>query len=273
VNKAIFSDPKLGSTQITFTAFHLFTTWITLHIVSMRRFAVFERRTAGLLEILPLAVSSAANVIVLNTSLQFCSVPFYQTVRVLLTPVTALLNYLIYTKTIPRQAAFMLIPICAGAATMSYFDVKPGADKTKAAETSTFGACFALAGVFVSSIYTVWMQHYHKKLEMSSPQLLHQLSLVGGVLLLYIIPFVDTLPRASEVSASNWALLALSGVCAVLINLSQFTIVSDAGAVAGTVVGHAKTILIVTLGWMMSGKSVSGSSFLGCVIAILGVVL
>jgi solute carrier family 35, member E3 len=34
-----------------------------------------------------------------------------------------------------------------------------------------------------------------------------------------------------------------------MVNLSQFFIINDAGAVSSTVVGHLKTCLIVGLGW------------------------
>lgn len=64
-----------------------------------------------------------------------------------------------------------------------------------------------------------------------------------------------------------------SGLCACLINLSQFVIIAGAGPVASTVVGHAKTLAIVTLGWIVSGRSVSDKSIVGIVIAIGGIML
>ena len=64
-----------------------------------------------------------------------------------------------------------------------------------------------------------------------------------------------------------------SGLCACLLNLSQFAIIAGAGPVASTVVGHSKTVTIVTLGWIWSGSGISGYSALGVVIAIGGVVL
>lgn len=129
---------------------------------------------------------------------------FYQTSRILLTPITALLNYHLYGKTIARQAAYTLIFVCLGVGIVSYYDVKPGSSTQS---TSLLGVFFALSGVVASSVYTVWIGHFHKKLDMTSHQLLHNQSLCGAVLLLYLIPYLDSFPVWSEVSGSRWFLI------------------------------------------------------------------
>jgi hypothetical protein len=144
------------------------------------------------------------NVVLPNLSLAFSSVMFYQTSRILLTPITAVLNYTFYGKTIARQAAYTLIPVCVGVGIVSYYDTKPGASTQS---TSFLGVFFALTGVFASSVYTVWIGYFHKKLEMTSHQLLHNQSLCGAVALLYFIPFVDTFPIWSGVALSQWLLI------------------------------------------------------------------
>jgi solute carrier family 35 protein E3 len=42
--------------------------------------------------------------------------------------------------------------------------------------------------------------------------------------------------------------------------------------VASTVVGHSKTVTIVTLGWIWTGGVISGYSILGVVIAMAGII-
>lgn len=59
----------------------------------------------------------------------------------------------------------------------------------------------------------------------------------------------------------------------MLINLSQFFIIDQAGAVSSTVVGHLKTCTIVGLGWISSGRSVMDKSLLGVVMALGGIVV
>jgi len=209
------------------------------------------------------------SVVLQNNSLQYCSVPFYQTVRVLLTPTTAALNFFLYRQGIPWQAATMLVPTCLGVGAMAYFDTKKTASENS--QTTTVGATFALAAVVASSVYTVWVSRYHKKLEISSIQLLHQQSLFGAVLLLFCIPFFDKLPHYSDVAFERWIAILLSGMCAILINVSQFNIIGSAGPVSSTVVGHGKTVCIVVLGWFIGGKAVNDGSLVGIAIAIAGI--
>jgi solute carrier family 35 protein E3 len=206
INKSIFDDPSFRGAQVSFATFHFLVTFATLHTVSSSRFGFFERKRAALRDILPLAGAMCLNVILPNLSLAYSSITFYQTARVLLTPITAFLNYAFYKKTTPRQAVCALFPVCAGVAMVTYFDVRPG---TASKGTSFYGVVFALSGVLMSGIYTCWIGHYHQKLQMTSLQLLHNQSLIGGMLLIYLIPFVDTLPVFSEVPLHRWLMIIM----------------------------------------------------------------
>lgn len=53
-----------------------------------------------------------------------------------------------------------------------------------------------------------------------------------------------------------------------MINLSQFFIIAGAGPTSSTVVGHVKTCLIVSLGWITSAKPVTDRSVFGVIIAL-----
>lgn len=208
INKSIFDDPSFRGAQVSFATFHFLVTFVTLHAVSSARFGFFDRKRAALRDILPLAAAMCLNVILPNLSLAYSSITFYQTARVLLTPITAFLNYVLYQKTVPRKAVFALVPVCAGVAMVTYFDVRPG---TTTKGTSFYGVVFAMTGVLMSGIYTCWISHYHQKLQMTSLQLLHNQSLIGGILLIYLIPFVDTLPVFSEVSLYRWTMIIMVG--------------------------------------------------------------
>ncbi|KAH6694014.1 solute carrier family 35 member E3 [Plectosphaerella plurivora] len=269
-NKAIFSDPTLKLCQLTFASFHFFVTWVTLHILSREPFGYFVPRRAAIKTMLPLAVSMCLNVILPNLSLAFSSVTFYQIARILLTPTVALMNFILYKATLPRAAILALIPACAGVGLVSYYDSLPAADAT-VKTTSPLGVIFAFMGIFASSLYTVWIASYHRKLEMSSMQLLHNQAPISAFLLLYVIPFVDYFPTWSEVPLPRWILILISGVCASLINISQFFIVAQTGPVSSTVVGHVKTCTIVALGWFTSGRAIGDKSVLGVMVALGGI--
>lgn len=208
VNKAIFSDPSLKLAQLTFAAFHFTITWLTLYILSRPRFAFFAPRRASIRDILPLSIAMALNVILPNLSLAFSTVTFYQVARILLTPCVALMNYVLYHQTLPTNAIIALVPACAGVGVVSYYDSLPAAD-ANIKTTSGLGVIFAFAGIFASSLYTVWIASYHRKLQMSSMQLLFNQAPVSAFMLLYVIPFVDTFPVWSTVSVSRWVMILM----------------------------------------------------------------
>lgn len=207
-NKAIFSDPSLKLAQLTFAAFHFCITWLTLFILSRPRFGYFEPRRASFRAIFPLSIAMALNVILPNLSLAFSSVTFYQVARILLTPCVALMNFVLYQATLPRNALLALIPACAGVGMVSYYDSLPAADVT-VKTTSGLGVMFAFTGIFASSLYTVWIGAYHRKLQMSSMQLLFNQAPVSAFMLLYVIPFVDTFPVWSEVPINRWVMIII----------------------------------------------------------------
>ncbi|WYZ40076.1 hypothetical protein EsH8_IV_000417 [Colletotrichum jinshuiense] len=270
-NKAIFSDPQWKLCQLTFASFHFLVTFLTLHVLSRPTFAYFTPRRAAIKDLLPLSVAMCLNVILPNLSLAFSSVTFYQIARILLTPTVAMMNFVLYKATLPRNAIIALIPACLGVGMVSYYDSLPTKDDN-IKSTSTLGIFFAFSGIFASSLYTVWIASYHRKLQMSSMQLLYNQAPIASFLLLYIIPFVDTFPEWMTVPGNRWIMIAMSGAFASLINISQFFIIAQTGPVSSTVVGHLKTCTIVALGWMVSGRAIGDKSVLGVFVAIGGII-
>ena len=169
---------------------------------------MFTPSRAKFLDMLPLASAMCMNVILPNLSLAFSTVAFYQIVRVLLTPVVAGINFIVYETRIPKKAVWTLIPICVGVALVSYYDTK-GVAGGHVKRTSMPGVVFAFAGVLASSIYTVWIGTYQKKFEMSSMQLLFNQAPISAFLLLYVIPFTDQPPVWSQVPLWKWKLIAM----------------------------------------------------------------
>jgi solute carrier family 35 protein E3 len=247
------------------------------------------------------------NVILPNLSLAFSTVTFYQVARILLTPTVAALNYLLYGATLPRGALLALIPACLGVGMVSYYDSLPPPSSpssssiitttstttttttiTAVKTTSPIGIAFALAGILASSLYTVWISAYQRRLKVSSMQLLHNQAPISTLLLLYVIPFVDVFPGSATTATTtttSWReafkllllsgrgmLVLLSGVFAALINISQFFIVARAGPVSSTVVGHVKTCAIVALGWLVSGRAVTDRVAAGVLMALAGII-
>ena len=155
-----------------------------------------------------------------QSSLAYSSITFYQLARILLTPMVVLINYVAYKSTIPRQAGYALIPVCVGVGVVSYYDSLPqevGEEGVAVPSTRPIGVVFALSGVLASSLYTIWIKTYHKKLDMNSMQLLFNQTPLGVLMLFYIIPWTDRMPNWDIVPAPTWAMIIL--VCVWNISL------------------------------------------------------
>ncbi|PNP38013.1 hypothetical protein TGAMA5MH_10112 [Trichoderma gamsii] len=273
-NKAIFSEPRWRQCQLTFAAMHFLMTCLTLFVLSRSPIGVFVPCPALVRHVMPLATAMCFNVILPNLSLAYSTVTFYQIARILLTPTVAIMNFVLYREVLPRSAILSLIPACLGVGMVTYYDSLP-ADDQAIKTTSTLGIVFAFTGIFASSLYTVWIAAYHRKLNMNSMQLLYVQAPMACCLLLLSIPFFDQflLPTHVPSSLSKEMLVIASMVFASLVNISQFYIVAQTGPVSSTVVGHIKTCTIVGLGWILSGRPISDRSALGVVIAITGIAM
>ncbi|GIJ89458.1 hypothetical protein Asppvi_008400 [Aspergillus pseudoviridinutans] len=266
-NKYILSDISFRNCQVAFAAYHFFITGATLWVISRQQCAVFIPKQVSVVQIIPLAAAMCIQVVLQNLSLAYSSVMFHQLARLLLTPVVALLNYMLYSTKIPRTAVSPLILLCSGVGIVSYYDSL--ASNESAASNSSWGTVFALAGVCASSIYTVWIGQYHKKFQLNSMQLLLNQAPVSTALLLLTVPFTAT-PPLGAVPVSMWILILMSGIFASLVNLSQFFIIDLAGSISGTVVGQLKTCIIVGLGWAFSTNPIYFQSIVGILLALVG---
>ncbi|UKZ82263.1 hypothetical protein TrVFT333_010048 [Trichoderma virens FT-333] len=271
-NKAIFSEPLWKKSQLTFASIHFLMTWFMLFLLSRSPIGIFVPRRAPRLHLIPLAAAMCFNVILPNMSLAYSTVTFYQIARILLTPTVAIMNFVLYSRVLPRGAILSLIPACLGVGMVTYYDSIP-LDDEAIKTTSALGIVFAFSGIFASSLYTVWIAGYHRKLNMNSMQLLYLQAPMACFLLLFFIPLVDKVPNPLYMPSrfSKGALVVVSTVFASLVNISQFYIVAQTGPVSSTVVGHIKTCTIVGLGWAMSGRAVSDKSAVGVVIAVAGI--
>jgi solute carrier family 35 protein E3 len=172
---------------------------------------MFQTKKVDIIRMMPLALGMIFNVVLPNASLAYSSIQFYQIMRVLVTPCVCVLNFLMLRQTTPRLAAATLVPVCIGVGFMSYYDtMAKGPTKTRG--TTPLGVVFACAGVFATSIYTVWIKKYHAAFDCTSMQLLFNQVPVSVLLMLYIIPFSDDITVWHEVGMSTYTLILLVSI-------------------------------------------------------------
>ena len=91
-------------------------------------------------------------------------------------------------------------------------------------------------------------------------------------------PFMDTNVSGKWITSYEWSVpsatcLVFSCLFAVLVNVSQFLCLGRFSAVSYQVVGHAKTILVLLLGWACFGGVLSSNQTIGMALAVSGMVL
>lgn len=129
------------------------------------------------------------------------------------------------------MAAWTLAPVCFGVGVVSWFDTTnttgpmKGDDgggegfTTTTTTTTPLGVAFAMMGVVASSLYTVWIQWYHEKLECSSMQLLMNQAPISVLVMLYVIPVADDVTVWRDV---GWGVYGLIGIVSFLSLFSSF---------------------------------------------------
>lgn len=183
---------------------------------------MFEPIRARIADIMPMAFAMCLNVILPNLSLAYSTVTFYQIARVLVTPTVAVINLFFYGTKLPQEAAYALIPVCLGVGAVTYYDTQAG--HSSGVETTTSaGVFFAFSGVIASSLYTVWISTFQKKLGLNSMQLLLNAAPSSAFLLLYFIPFTDHAPEWTNVRLNAYILILLVSLCLLAASYSSST--------------------------------------------------
>jgi len=208
INKTLFSTSMFRYDQLSFAAYHFAITSILLCILSNSRFRYFEARRVKIVEMLPLCISLCMSIIVSILSLAYSPIVFYQIVRALLTPCVAAINCFFYKAVVPRTALMALLPLCMGIAMVTYYNPGSSGDDSSLPMTSK-GAIFAFAGVTMTALHTVWMGVFQRRYQLDATQLLFNQAPLGSVVLLYVIPWADTMPVCNELPKNTSGLLLL----------------------------------------------------------------
>jgi len=262
LNKWIFKDPQLKNMQISFAMWHFTCTTIVLWIASRSPFNLFLPVRLPFLQMIPLCSFFAGFLILGNLSLAFNSVGFYQLAKIMTTPCVALLQYLLFGNTISGLTITALASVCIGVALTNSAE----------AGTTKLGASIAIAAFTVTAFYQVWIGKKIKDFNVSSPQLLLNQAPISVLLLAFLVPFFDTIPK-ENIPTDTLVALFLSGLAAASLNLSQFLIIGRMSALTFNVASNVKTIIILTYGWVSEGRLLTLKDSLGIILALGGATL
>lgn len=239
----------------------VFTYMGTMLLLKLR---VFQYKEAKISDVLPVALGALGSVCFMNLNLAYNSVGFYQLSKLGCVPTVIAIEYMAFGKTVPWRVLVTLIPIVLGVGIATVSDV----------QVNFVGSCMAVAAVVCTSLAQIFTSKFQKELNCNALQLLcHTAPLIAGGMLL-MTPVFDSVSqlRVFPMTAEVLAHIILTCFFALGVNISNYLVLGKTSPLTYQVLGHAKTILILTLGFVVFNVQPTQRSFVGILVALGGVV-
>ncbi|XP_058198706.1 UDP-xylose transporter 3-like [Rhododendron vialii] len=264
-NKALIST--LGFTfATTLTSWHLLVTFCSLHVALWMKF--FEHKPFDRNAVMGFGILNGTSIGLLNLSLGFNSVGFYQMTKLAIIPCTVLLETIFFRKQFSRNVQLSLSILLLGVGIATVTDL----------QLNVLGSVLSLLAVITTCIAQIMTNTIQKKFKVSSTQLLYQSCPYQAITLFVTGPFVDGLLTDKNVFSFHYTplvlgFIVLSCLISVSVNFSTFLVIGKTSPVTYQVLGHLKTCLVLGFGYVLLRDPFSWRNILGILIAVVGMVL
>uniref|UniRef100_A0A0D9WD89 Sugar phosphate transporter domain-containing protein n=1 Tax=Leersia perrieri TaxID=77586 RepID=A0A0D9WD89_9ORYZ len=264
-NKALMSS--LGfNFATTLTSWHLLVTFCSLHVALWMKF--FEHKPFDSRTVMGFGVLNGISIGLLNLSLGFNSVGFYQMTKLAIIPCTVILETLFFRKKFSRTIQLSLSVLLFGVGVATVTDL----------QLNAVGSILSLLAIITTCIAQIMTNTIQKKFKVSSTQLLYQSCPYQSLTLFLIGPFLDGFLTNQNVFAFDYTsqvvfFIVLSCLISVSVNFSTFLVIGKTSPVTYQVLGHLKTCLVLTFGYVLLHDPFSWRNILGILIAVVGMVL
>ncbi|PON86544.1 Sugar phosphate transporter domain containing protein [Trema orientale] len=264
-NKALISS--LGfNFATTLTSWHLLVTFCSLHVAL--RLKLFEHKPFDRKAIMGFGVLNGISIGLLNLSLGFNSVGFYQMTKLAIIPCTVLLETIFLAKRFSRSIQLSLLILLLGVGIATITDV----------QLNALGSILSLLAIVTTCVAQIMTNTIQKKFKVSSTQLLYQSCPYQSGTLLITGPFLDRFLTNQNVFAFNYTtqvlvFIILSCLISVSVNFSTFLVIGKTSPVTYQVLGHLKTCLVLAFGYILLHDPFNWRNILGIMIALVGMIL
>ncbi|KQJ83623.1 UDP-xylose transporter 1 [Brachypodium distachyon] len=261
-NKALIST--LGFPfATTLTSWHLMVTYCTLHVAQRLHF--FEPKAVDGHTVILFGLLNGTSIGLLNLSLGFNSIGFYQMTKLAIIPFTVLLETIFLKKRFSETIKLSLMVLLLGVGIASVTDLK----------LNLLGSVLSGLAIATTCVGQILTNTIQKKLKVSSTQLLYQSAPYQAAILFATGPFVDQLLTNRSVFAHKYstpvvAFIILSCLIAVSVNFSTFLVIGTTSPVTYQVLGHLKTCLVLSFGYTLLHDPFTMRNILGILVAIFG---
>jgi solute carrier family 35 protein E3 len=272
-SKRVFVAPGTMGAPTLLVAYHFALTAVMLHTAST--VGALQRALVPWIDVLLLSLLLAGQTVVTNWSLALLDIAIYQELQILLAPVVAILAFYTRRQHLGGGPIAALAIVCLGVG-MTLQSATLRAYNSEALDAKVrnlyLGYSAGLVGVLLGAISTVGLAVYLPKLQITSLQLLHRLAPAACIILLVLAPFSDTSPAWSTISRGEWAMIGLSGVSVVLMNLSHFLTEAQTLPDDNLTMSQGTASMIVVVGVHTKPRHISLLSAGGVAATLVGVV-
>ncbi|KAM0902652.1 hypothetical protein ACQ4PT_019178 [Festuca glaucescens] len=264
-NKALIST--LGFPfATTLTSWHLMVTFCTLYVAQRMRF--FEPKAIDGHTVVLFGLLNGTSIGLLNLSLGFNSIGFYQMTKLAIIPFTVILETIFLKKRFSESIKFSLLVLLLGVAIASVTDLK----------LNLLGSILSGLAIATTCVGQILTNTIQRKLKVTSTQLLYQSAPYQAAILFATGPFVDQLLTKRSVfdhkyTAPVVGFIVMSCLIAVSVNFSTFLVIGTTSPVTYQVLGHLKTCLVLSFGYTLLHDPFTMRNILGILVAIFGMAL
>lgn len=204
----------------------------------------------------------------MNFSLMLNSVGFYQISKLSMIPVVCVMEWILHNKHYSREVKMSVVVVVVGVGVCTVTDVKVNAK----------GFLCACVAVLSTSLQQISIGSLQKKYSIGSFELLSKTAPIQALSLLLLGPFVDYSLGGKfilnyKISSGAIFFILLSCCLAVFCNVSQYLCIGRFSAVSFQVLGHMKTVCVLTLGWLLFDSELTFKNIMGMIIAVVGMII
>ncbi|XP_002972897.2 UDP-xylose transporter 2 [Selaginella moellendorffii] len=261
-NKALISN--LGfNFATTLSSWHLVITYCSLQIANWLNF--FQQKHINMRVVMAFGVLNASSIAFLNLSLGYNSVGFYQMTKLAIIPCTVILETIFLGKHFSHRIQLSLVILLGGVAVATVTDL----------QLNFQGTVLSLFAILTTCIAQIMTNTIQKGYKVSSTQLLFQSCPYQVTTLILMGPIFDFALTKQNVFAFEYnpkvvMFIVLSCLIAVSVNFSTFLVIGRTSPVSYQVLGHLKTCLILTFGYVVLKTPFSWRNISGILVAVIG---
>ncbi|KAL8224207.1 hypothetical protein R6Q57_019682 [Mikania cordata] len=268
-NKQLMSAKGYSFTfATTLTGFHFAVTALVGFVSNSTGYTASKH--VPLWELLWFSIVANMSITGMNLSLMLNSVGFYQISKLSMIPVVCVMEWILHSKQYSKEVKASVVVVVIGVGVCTVTDVKVNAK----------GFICACVAVLATSLQQISIGSLQKKYSIGAFELLSKTAPIQALSLLLLGPFIDYYLSGRLISdymktISSGAIIFILISCslAVFCNISQYLCIGRFSAVSFQVLGHMKTVAVLTLGWLLFDSELTFKNIAGMLVAVAGMVI